>query len=377
LRRLFLFLAAVLAVSPIAEAASRGYLTTPDELAAIKRQAAAGAEPYRSAFRDALEYASHATLPAPDQGRVACAASRQPAYATFGSPMAYGFALAWQLTGDRLWADKTRGAIRKLQLVTGLAAGDCPLTMGRHIPDWIRAADLIENYWSSDEKRAFQNWLAAIVYPSLATKYRRGNNWGAVITNAGQYIADYLNDRPDLKLDGLSPAEAYRLMRQTALDRVNGVIWDQCGQGVSMIRPDGGIPEELRRTPDAGCAATQLGMDTPGHHYSEGYLAGTISQAELCLRRGDTALYENLNLQKGGSIRKAIDFVLDRVPWEKKPSLMIAARYYRDVRMLAAARQVNSQGSESHDYVNHFTRLTHDFAIGAAPLPPPVTRPPQ
>jgi hypothetical protein len=53
-----------------------------------------------------------------------------------------------------------------------------------------------------------------------APRYRRGNNWGAVITNAGQYIADYLHDRPHLKLDGRSAAAAYALMRQTALDRM-------------------------------------------------------------------------------------------------------------------------------------------------------------
>lgn len=339
-----------------AAGAARGYLTTPEELGRIKRQAATGVEPYRSAVRGVLEYAAKAELPAPDTGRVACTASRQPPYATFGSPMAYSFALAYHLTGDKSYAAKARDAIGRLQLVTALEAGDCPLTMGRHIPDWIRAADLIEDYWSKDEKRAFQNWLAALIYPSLATKYRRGNNWGAVITNAGQYIADYLHDRTELKLDGRSPAEAYKLMRQTALDRINGAIWDYCGEGVSMIRPDGGIPEELRRS--TTCDDTHIEFSKPGHYYSEGYLAGTISQAELCLRRGDRALYENVGAAGRGSIRKAIEFVLDRVLWEKKPTLMIAARYYRDVRMLTGARQAPSADRESHDYINQFTSLT-------------------
>jgi hypothetical protein len=107
---------------------------------------------------------------------------------------------------------------------------------------------------------------------------------------------------------------------------MNGVIWDQCGQGVSMIRTDGGIPEEIRRS--TTCDDTHIEQGSAAHHYLEGYLVGTISQAELCLRRGDHSLYDNVSAAGAGSIRKAIDFMLDRVSWEKKPSLMIAARYY-------------------------------------------------
>ena len=73
---------------------------------------------------------------------------------------------------------------------------------------------------------------------------------------------------------------------------MNGLIWDQCGQGVSMIRPDGGIPEEIRRS--TTCDDTHIEPGSAAHHYLEGYLAGTISQAELCLRRGDRSLYDNV-----------------------------------------------------------------------------------
>jgi hypothetical protein len=56
---------------------------------------------------------------------------------------------------------------------------------------------------------------------------------------------------------------------------------------------------------------------------------------------------------------------------------MIAARYYRDSLMLAGAREAPSGNSESHDYINHFTRLTHDFAAGETSVPLRVTAPPQ
>ena len=369
--RKFLWVAAGALLAATASAAPRGYLTTAPELARIRERAAVGVEPYRSAVRDTIAYAAKARLPAPDQGRVACSASRTPVYATAGAPVVYAWALAYHLTQEKAYAAKVHDAIRDLQLVTALEAGDCPLTMGRHIPDWIRAADLIDDDWNDTGKRAFQDWLATVIYPSLATKYRRGNNWGAVITNAGQYIADYLYGRQDLKLDGRSPAAAYSLMRQTALDRMNGVIWDQCGQGVSMIRPDGGIPEEIRRS--TTCDDTHIEQGSAAHHYLEGYLAGTVSQAELCLRRGDRSLYDNVNPNGRGSIRKAIDFVLDRASWEKQPTLMVAARYYRDPRMLAGARRPASDQGESHDYINQFTSLTHDFTENETPPAPPVT----
>jgi hypothetical protein len=343
-------IAAILVFAAAASAASGGYLTTPAELAQIRQRGG-------PAVHDVVAFADTARLPEPDRGRVACSASRRPVYITGGGPTVYAWSLAFHLTQDRAWIGKIRAALRDVQQVTELEAGDCPLTMGRHIPDWIRAADLMDDYWPAPEKRAFQNWLAAVIYPSLATKYRRGNNWGAVITNAGQYIADYLHDRADLRLDGHTPAAAYAIMRQTALDRMNGALWDQCGQGVSMIRPDGGIPEEIRRS--TTCDDTRLELNSSAHHYTEGFLSGLISQAELCLRRDDRALYDNVNTSGSGSIRKAIEFVLNQIPWQRTPTLWIAARYYRDPRMIRAATRPFDAAVEIRDYTNHFTLLTH------------------
>ena len=178
-------------------------------------------------------------------------------------------------------------------------------------------------------------------------------------------------------------------MRQAALDRMNGLIFDTCGEGVSMIRADGGIPEELRRT--TTCDDTKLTPDSSAHSYTEGWLAGAIGQAELCLRRGDNALYENIVAASGqtpggkvlpagrGSIRKAIYFVIgppNSLRWEKKQTLMIAARYYRDPLMLAQARDGRPFGANTSEYINYFTTLTHDFAADEDPSPPPTVPPP-
>ena len=176
----------------------RGYMTTPQELAEIKQKADQGLEPYKSAVESLIAYAQ-GPMPTPNSGVVSCSASESPAYVTNGSARVYSYALAYQLTGDANYAQKAKTAIAALYQITDLVdSGDCPLTMGRHIPSWIRAADLLEQYWSPAEKQQFQDWLANVVYPTLYLKYTRGNNWGAVITNAGQYVADYCWDRNDL-----------------------------------------------------------------------------------------------------------------------------------------------------------------------------------
>ena len=50
---------------------------------------------------------------------------------------------------------------------------------------------------------------------------------------------------------------------------------------------------------------------------------------------------------------------------------MVAARYYGDARMMAGALHASSRSAESYDYVNQFVDLTHDFADGERPAPPP------
>ena len=60
---------------------------------------------------------------------------------------------------------------------------------------------------------------------------------------------------------------------------MNGVIWDQCGQGVSMIRADGGIPEEIRRS--TTCDDTHIEQGSAAHHYL-GLSAGICKTPRFC-----------------------------------------------------------------------------------------------
>ena len=381
-------------VVPTMPTGVRGYLTTPRELAEISQKAQSGLEPYKSALASLLTTVDNGKFQPAPVGAVTCKASDSPPYLTAGAPLVYGLALAYQLTGENRYADRVRTAIRGLCGITSFGGGDGPLTLGRHIPGWVRAADLIDDYWAKTEKKAFQDWLAAVVYPSLLTKYRRPNNWGAVITNAGQHIADFCHDRPEMKLGDQTPAAAYQLHRQQALDRMNGLCWedDNAPEGKAMIRPDGGIPDEIRRTEGASYDDTALKAGTAGHSYTEGHIGALIAQAELCWRRGDSAIYDNIMTAAGktpngvvlpagrGSLKQAILFVIEPpnwIEWDKKQSLMIAARYYRYALMLQLARKGRPHGAAGSDKVNHFTTLTHDFAEGENPGPPPVVAPPR
>src|SRR5688572_29217159 len=79
------------------EAASRGYLTTPGELTAIKTKADAGTEPYASAVNQVLTYAT-GSMPARTTGSsITCSASSTPAYmAQAGAARAYSYALRYR-----------------------------------------------------------------------------------------------------------------------------------------------------------------------------------------------------------------------------------------------------------------------------------------
>ena len=121
----------------------RGYLTTPQELAVIKQKADQNIEPYKSAVSSLISFAQ-GSMPSPNSGTVSCSASTDPSYVAVGSAQVYSYALAYHLTGDAGYALDAKNAIADLYSITDLVdSGDCPLTMGRHIPSWIRAADLL------------------------------------------------------------------------------------------------------------------------------------------------------------------------------------------------------------------------------------------
>ena len=377
---------------------SRGYLTTPAELREIKSKSDLGIEPYRSAVDSLLNYVG-----SPDYWPYGFVDPTNRDVLQHAAALVYAKALVYNLTADQSYAASAR--VKLLELSTTITCSNtysggngCILTLSRHIPGYIAAADLIEDYpgWSVDDKRTFQSWLRDSVYRFTDwASDDRSTNWGSMGSAATEYIADYftgsglmLTDRNGVVFD---PHNAYWEARQRALDRVNSnsymsnsVCADHTGLG---IRPSGAIPEETGRG-STGCDGSYLLTNDASYSYMQTHLSGTVLQAELLLRRGDSSLFDNLKLDGGGSILKAILYVIenpnDPTPpahwWDwigsRKSILEIAYRYYRHPaigKQLGVGTSNRAIASDGNSSMPHFSTVTHGFAADENPGPPPLT----
>ena len=152
-------LVAICAAPAPVSGTSRGYLTTPGELAEIKKKADRNIEPYKSAVAGVLTSARGNFL-TPASGTVNCSASSLPQYLVHGAPLAYAAALAYRLTGEVGYAQKVKQGIAGLYQITGLAeGGDCPLTFGRHIPSWIKRPTCSRDTGRARKRRPFRTGL--------------------------------------------------------------------------------------------------------------------------------------------------------------------------------------------------------------------------
>jgi hypothetical protein len=277
-------------------------------------------------------------------------------------------------------------------------------------------------------KRLFQNWLAKNPYYLVSYSAERAqSNWGAAATNTTSYIADYLWDRKDIRLItrtekgntrkgeiSLTPAQAYSRSRKNALDRMNGfrveldsnkscdfLAGSQQKKNIQPVKSQitelGIIPEDARR--DEFCNVPIY--DGTYQNYPQLHLGNNIQQCELMLRRGDSSCYQNVNtktvvgfqytdskgkvhkttLKEGrGSIERAIKAIIvdSKTEWRKDSSLAVAYRYYYNHHTLSGfdqwARHLDRPNICAQDIC--FGTLTHGFAPGETPQPPPTVKPP-
>ncbi len=381
--------------------ASRGYLTTPGELLQIKSKAAQNIEPYRTAVNSLISKAG-----SPSSWSIGTVDPTDRVQLQSAAAMVYAKSMAYHLTGNADYAALVRQKILEISSTSTCpndysGGNGCILTLSRHVNGYVAAADLIADYpgWTASDKLTFQFWLRDKVYRFTDwASDERSTNWGAVGTAATLYIADYMAGSGlnliDRNGSTFSPHQAWTEARQRAIDRNNGnsymynsVCSDSTGLGIQYY---GGIPEETGRD-TTGCWGTYLLTNDSSYSYMIAHLSGTISSAELLLRRGDRVLFDNIQSNGKGSILRAILYVIDN-PYDPNPPthsfnwlssrksiLEIAYRYYRHpsiARQLGIGTGSRNIDSDGNSAFPHFGTLTHGFAGGENPPLPPVTQAP-
>jgi hypothetical protein len=161
----------------------------------------------------------------------------------------------------------------------------------------------------------------------------------------------------------------------------------------SMIRPDGGLPDELRREYD--CSATSIpDRYGPAARYSQFAVEAMVSLAELAWRRGDPSIYTHIDpTTQRGALYRAIQFLVDNeVTLTRGSMLEMANRFY------SYQQQVETDAAKRAEYAKllasdlqgilksendwpvgegfvSFGTLTHGFGADTEDQPPPAVAP--
>jgi hypothetical protein len=215
-------------------------------------------------------------------------------------------ALVYARAGQKPYRTKAREGIAA---AIGTERGGRTLALGRNLPAYIIAADLIglRSYDPALDSR-FREWLQAVRAEPLdgrtliQTHERRPNNWGTHAGAARVAIAAYLNDHADLE-------RAARVFKGWLGDRAayagfafGDLSW-QCNPTEPVaVNPagctrrgaelDGVLPDDQRRS--GGFA-----WPPKRENYTWGALAGATLQAELLHRQGyDTWQWEDQALRR-------------------------------------------------------------------------------
>ncbi len=325
---------------------SRGYLTTPAELVAIKQKADQGIEPYADAMAAVLDLADKKWDYNLKTDEKCKEDPNKPIWLDEenGAPRLYARALAYHLTGEDHYAAEVKTILENMMTkVITIADNDdqCELNFAWGTPELVASADLIEAYWqgktctgptstfytkteigSGPCKVLFQNWLVKNPYYITShSAVSSKSNWGAAATNTAAYIADYLWDRPDVLLihrnpaevnggkdSALSPSEAYAFANDLMIKRMDGYGVDY-SSGVSCDLLNG--PRQSADWPAVKSQISEKGIVTEDsrreefcnipvyngqyENYPQVHLGNNIQQCELMLRRGDNQCFENVD----------------------------------------------------------------------------------
>ncbi len=196
-------------------------------------------------------------------------------------------------TGDASYRDR---AVAGIAAAIGTESGGRTLAVGRNLPSYVIAADLLGLAALDPALDArFRGWLSSVRTRSLSgdtlvsTHERRPNNWGTM-AGAARIAADvYIGDTADLDRAAkvfqgwLGNRSAYtgfefqNLSYQADPSRPVGI--NPVGATKSGVSIDGALPDDMRR----GCSFKTVPCHTV---YPWEALQGALVQAELLARRG-------------------------------------------------------------------------------------------
>lgn len=232
------------------------------------------------------------------------------------------FVLAKALVYARTKIPRYRSAVlSNLKAVIGTEAGARSLAVGRNLPGYVIAADLISlSRWQpSFNNRTFRPWLRRMLTKNLdgdtliSTHQLRPNNWGTHAGAARVAIAAYLGDRRQLNRAArvfhgwLGYRPAYAGFRygdrswQCNPARPVGINPMGCVKGGHLI--DGALPDDLRR------GGTFRWPPAATDYPWEG-MQGAVLQAELLQRAGYPAWSWS-----NRALLRATQFLYNRAHW--------------------------------------------------------------
>lgn len=228
-------------------------------------------------------------------------------------------ALVYARTGSSSYRTAAAAAIRS---AVGTEAGGRTLALGRNLPAYVIAADLIslKTLNSAFDQNVFRPWLRSLLTEQLdgmtlvETHERRPNNWGTHAGAARAAIAAYLGDTAQLA----RTAQVFRgwLGDRTAyagFDFGSDLTWQCDASKPVAVNPtscaksgvviDGALPDEMRRGGTFAWPPTYTG-------YAWEALQGATLQADLLRRAG----YDAWNWSDRGLLR-ATRFLYARAGW--------------------------------------------------------------
>lgn len=330
------------------ERSGEGFLTSAQELAALRRDVASEAAPplQRYHVRKLIDRADDPWLFGNVGTRFGTIRTRtsggrydkhcaplndtsKKGILTRIGPVLYAKALAYHLSGDASHAKEVRNRLMDLTESSGFdrvdgkvdytGANQCAYEIGQLIPLLIESAILLETYsgWHEYHKRRVQRWLADVPYAVIAAiADTRKNNWGTAAAFAGWAVGHYLGDT-QLSLTQRYPVRRVRTPQETERAhlasqlRIVGTEWagdSRCRRYGFMWH--GGFPDELRRG-STGCEGEYLRATDSSYRYQLKTVTHLVYHAEALRRHGADELYRYTLYTGEPLLLRAIRFVID------------------------------------------------------------------